>query len=292
MEQTKKNKFFIITGISGAGKTQALKIFGDFGFYCVDNLPLALFKDFIKYAKGREGGGDIALGIDIREGHGIKSLPDLITQTAGEDFAPKLLFLEASDEVLLRRFSETKHKHPLAQQLLGAIAQERELLAPVKEAADAEIDTSLLTLGELKEKISKLLAVKSSQEMNISVASFGYKNGLPLNADLVMDVRFLKNPYYVAALRSKTGLDEDVADFIRKTPDAEEFLAKFTDLVLYLIPKYIKEGKSYLTIAIGCSGGRHRSVFMAHNLAANLRAKNFTVAEFHRDVKIEKKEVW
>jgi len=292
MDHNKKGKFFIITGISGAGKTQALKIFGDFGFYCVDNLPLALFHDFIKYIKERGDVDNIALGMDIREGQRIKDLPALIKETAAEGFEPKLLFLDASNEVLLRRFSETKHKHPLAEQLLTAIERERDLLSPIHQIAAAEINTSNLTLGELKEKISKLLEIKSSQEMNISIVSFGYKNGIPLEADMLMDVRFLKNPYYEAELREKNGLDEDVADFIRKSPDAQEFLQKFTDMVLYLIPKYIKEGKSYLTIAVGCSGGRHRSVFMAHNLAENLRAKGLNVSEFHRDVKIVKKEVW
>jgi len=290
--ENKKSKFFIITGISGAGKTQALKIFGDFGFYCVDNLPLALFKDFVKYIKTRGGADNIALGIDIREGRSIKDLPLLIKETVAEGFEPKLLFFDASNEALVRRFSETKHKHPLAEQLLTAIERERDLLNPIRQIADAEIDTTNLTLGELKEKISEVLGVKSTREMNISVISFGYKNGIPLEADLVIDVRFLTNPYYQTDLRDKTGLDEDVAEYIRKSPDAEDFLAKITDMVLYLIPKYIKEGKSYLTIAIGCSGGRHRSVFTAHSLAQNLRGKGFNVAEFHRDIKIEKKEVW
>ncbi|MDR0734810.1 MAG: RNase adapter RapZ [Elusimicrobiota bacterium] len=290
--ENKKGKFFIITGISGAGKTQALKIFGDFGFYCVDNLPLALFKDFAKYVKTRGSLENIALGIDIREGESIKDLPRLIQDMANEGFTPRLLFLDAAEEVLVRRFSETKHKHPLAEQLLTALSRERAALRPIREAADEEINTSYLTLGELKEKISKLLEITSSEEMSISVISFGYKNGLPLEADLVMDVRFLKNPYYKPQFRDKTGLDSEVADFIRNSPDAEDFLKKFTDLVLYLIPKYIKEGKSYLSIAVGCSGGRHRSVFIAHNLAANLRNKGFKAGEFHRDVKIEKKEVW
>lgn len=293
MEQTKKGKFFIITGISGAGKTQALKIFGDFGFYCVDNLPIALFGNFAKYVKEERASlENIALGIDIREGERIKDLPKLMETIEAQGFNPKLLFLDASDEVLVRRFSETKHKHPLAEQLMTAIGKEREFLNPIKQIADEEIQTSNLTLGELKEKISKLLEITSSKEMNISIVSFGYKHGLPLDADVVMDVRFLVNPYYQPGLKTKTGLDPEVCDFIRNSPFALEFLEKFTDMVVYLIPKYIKEGKSYLTIAIGCSGGRHRSVFMAHSLAENLREKKFKVSEFHRDIKIEKKEVW
>lgn len=292
MELNKKGKFFIITGISGAGRTQALKIFGDFGFYCVDNLPIALFNDFSKYLKERDDLKNIALGIDIREGERIKDLPKIMKAIEGQGFNPKLLFLDASDQVLVRRFSETKHKHPLAEQLLTALGRERELLAPIKQNADSEISTSNLTLGELKEKISQLLEIKSSQEMSISVVSFGYKHGLPMEADVVMDVRFLANPYYQPELKNKTGLDEEVQDYIKKSPFAMEFLEKFTDMVMYLIPKYIKEGKSYLTIAVGCSGGRHRSVFMAHSLAETLRTKNLKVSEFHRDIKIEKKEVW
>ncbi len=291
-KQLKKGKFFIITGISGAGKTQALKIFGDFGFYCVDNLPLALFADFSKYIKDRKDSRDIALGIDIREGESLKRLPSLIKAISRQGFEPKLLFLEASDEVLVRRFSETKHKHPLQEQLLTAIAEEREFLAPIKQIADNEINTSNLTLGELKERISRLLEITRSKEMNVSVVSFGYKHGIPLEADLVMDVRFLKNPYYIAELRNKTGLDEAVQEYIKKAPHSLAFLEKFTEMVLYLIPKYITEGKSYLTIAVGCSGGKHRSVFMANSLAECLRQKGFKVSEFHRDINIVKKETW
>ena len=290
--ENKKGKFFIITGISGAGKTQALKIFGDFGFYCVDNLPLALFKDFTKYVKEHDNLKDIALGVDIREGEGIKDLPALIKGMADEGFTPKLLFLDAADETLIRRFSETKHKHPLAQQLLTALERERALLSPIRDIADEEITTTNLTHGELKEKISRMLDITSTREMNISIVSFGYKNGLPLDADLVMDVRFLTNPYYQPALRGKTGLDPEVAEYILAAPGAKDFLQKLTDAVLYLIPKYIKEGKSYLTVAIGCTGGRHRSVFTARRLAENLAEKGFKASQFHRDIKIEKKEVW
>jgi len=290
--ESKKSKFFIITGISGAGKTQALKIFGDFGFYCIDNLPLALFKDFEAYVKTRGNLENIALGIDIREGERIKDLPAMIKIMKEQGFNPKLVFLDASDEVLLRRFSETKRKHPLSEQLLTAISQERSFLDPIKQIADSVINTSNLTLGELKEKISKVLDITSSQEMNISIVSFGYKNGLPLEADTVFDVRFLTNPYYEPGLKDKTGLDPEVRDFLENVPYTKDFLTKLTDMVVYLIPKYIKEGKSYLTIAIGCSGGRHRSVYMAHNLAENLRAKGFKASEFHRDVNIIKKEVW
>ncbi len=288
----KNKKFFIITGLSGAGKTQALKILGDFGFYCVDNLPVALLKDFVKYVKENHNLTTIALGIDIREGSNLPSLPSVLDKIKADGFETKLIFLDASTEVLLRRFSETKHRHPLEDELSAAIKEEKAFLKPLKIAADEVINTSSTTLGDLKDEMSKILQVKKSQEMLISVISFGYKNGIPLEADLVMDVRFLKNPYYVAALREKNGLDKEVQEYILKSPYTKTFIKKFTDMIIYLLPKYIKEGKSYLTIAVGCSGGKHRSVFMAHHLALALQKKGFNCIETHRDIDIIKKEVW
>ncbi len=285
-------KFFIITGLSGAGKTQALKILGDFGFYCVDNLPVALIKDFIKYVNKNSALTKIALGIDIRDGANLPAFPSALEKIKASGFDTKLIFLEASTSVLLRRFSETKHRHPLEEDLATAIKQERHLVKPLKIAADVIIDTSNTTLGDLKDEIGKCLQVKRTQEMLISVISFGYKNGIPLEADLVMDVRFLKNPYYVTKLRDKNGLDKEVQDYILKSPNAKTFVKKFTDMLEYLLPKYIKEGKSYLTIAVGCSGGKHRSVFMAHYLALALQKQGFNCTETHRDIDIIKKEVW
>lgn len=285
-------QFFIITGLSGAGKTQALKILGDFGFYCVDNLPFALLKDFIKYVNSNPALTKIALGIDIREGSSFPILPDVLEKIKEHGFDTKLIFLEASVSVLLRRFSETKHRHPLEDDLVTAIKQEKLFVKPLKIAADEIINTSSTTLGELKEEIGKLLKVKKTQEMLISVISFGYKNGIPLESDLVMDVRFLKNPYYVASLREKTGLDKEVQDYILKSPNTKTFIKKFTEMIVYLLPKYIKEGKSYLTISVGCSGGKHRSVFMAHHLALALQKLGFNCSETHRDIDIVKKEVW
>ena len=285
-------QFFIITGLSGAGKTQALKILGDFGFYCVDNLPFALLKNFIKYVNSKPDLTKIALGIDIREGSNLPVLPNIVHEIKEDGFDTKLIFLEASTSVLLRRFSETKHRHPLADDLDTAIKQEKLFVKPLKMAADDVINTSNLTLGELKEEIGKLFHVKKTQEMLISVMSFGYKNGIPLESDLVMDVRFLKNPYYVANLREKNGLDKEVQDYILKSPNTKTFIKKFTEMIVYLLPKYIKEGKSYLTISVGCSGGKHRSVFMAHHLALALQKLGFNCTETHRDIDIVKKEVW
>ena len=281
-----KRKLFIITGMSGAGKSQALKMFGDLGFYCVDNLPLALFSQFAAYVKEHADLQSIALGVDVREGERLKELPALLKQTTKEDFSVNVIFLDASEECLIRRFSETKHKHPLHKKLAAAIAHEHDLLKPIKIAADKVIDTTDLKLGELKEKISALLELKKEGEMQISVVSFGFKNGLPKDTDLVMDVRFLPNPYYVKELKNKTGLDKAVQEYILSFKETREFAEKFADLIKYLIPQYIKEGKSYLTIAMGCTGGKHRSVFMAHQLAETLRKQGLSASEFHRDIGI------
>lgn len=279
-----KRKLFIITGMSGAGKSQALKMFGDLGFYCVDNLPLALFQEFASYVKNHPELQNIALGMDVREGERLKELPAVVKKTTKQDFTAKVIFLDASEECLIRRFSETKHKHPLHKKLAAAIAHEHELLKPIKVAADKVIDTTDLKLGELKEKISELLELKKEGEMQISVVSFGFKNGIPKDTDLVMDVRFLPNPYYVKELKEKTGLDKAVQDYILSFPDSQEFADRFAELIKYLIPRYIKEGKSYLTVAMGCTGGKHRSVFMAHQLAETLRKQGLSASEFHRDI--------
>lgn len=282
--ENNKRKLFIITGMSGAGKSQALKIFGDFGFYCVDNLPLALFGNFLNYVKERSGLQNIALGIDVREGEGLKEMPKLLKSMAKEDFTVKVVFLDAGEECLIRRFSETKHKHPIHKKLAAAIQHERDLLRPIKVLADKIIDTSALKLGELKEQLSALLGFTHEGEMQISVVSFGFKHGILKDADVVMDVRFLPNPYYIDELKTKTGLDKPVQEYINGFPETREFEEKFAELIKYLIPKYIKEGKSYLTIAIGCTGGKHRSVFMAHELAQYLRDLGLNASEFHRDI--------
>ena len=285
--QNEKKRFFIITGMSGAGKSQALKMFGDLGFYCVDNLPLTLFENFITYVRQNDATHNIALGVDVREGDRLKQMPQLLEILAKEDFAVKVVFLDASDECLIRRFSETKHKHPLHKKLVAAIEHERTVMKPILQLADDIIDTSHLKLGELKEKLSSLLSLTRAGDMQISVMSFGFKYGLPKECDIVMDVRFLPNPYYIASLREKTGLDTDVQQYIMSFKESQEFAEKFADLIKYLIPKYIKEGKSYLTIAMGCTGGKHRSVFMAHKLAEYLNKLKLSASEFHRDIGVQ-----
>ena len=280
-----KNQIFIVTGMSGAGKSQALKCFEDLGFYCVDNLPVALIKDFTEEAYKKDYLKMSALGIDIREGRYLRHISTLIEIIRNSGINCRILFLDASDEVLTQRFSETRHRHPLGKNISEAIREERERLSPIKTKADKVIDTSKLTLGELKERIASMLSLHNKEEMKLTVISFGYKYGIPLDADIVMDVRFLPNPYYVPELKNKTGLDREIRDYLISKPGLKEFLKSYSKQLQALIPLYIKEGKSYLTIATGCTGGKHRSVFIAAALAKILSAAGFSVADYHRDIK-------
>lgn len=277
-------RVFVISGVSGAGKSQALKVFEDFGWFCVDNLPIALIDDFARLVVKSPSMTRVALGMDVREGRLLAMLPPLLREMKGKGLDIHVLFLDASDEALVRRFSETRHRHPLGGKVADAVKQERRLLAPIKGAADKVIDTTHLTLGELKEKISETLGLTRTREMTLQVVSFGYKNGAPIDADIVMDVRFIPNPHYVAALRRKTGLDEAVQKYILAQPIARRFLRDWLKLIAKLLPHYVREGKSYLTIAVGCTGGQHRSVFVTRWLAQKLRSSGHPVQEFHRDI--------
>ena len=277
-------RVFVISGVSGAGKSQALKVFEDFGWFCVDNLPIALIDDFARLVVKSPSMTRVALGMDVREGRLLAMLPPLLREMTDKGLDIHVLFLDASDEALVRRFSETRHRHPLGGKISDAVKQERRLLAPIKGAADKVIDTTHLTLGELKEKISETLGLTRTREMTLQVVSFGYKNGAPIDADIVMDVRFIPNPHYIAALRRKTGLDEAVQKYILAQPIARRFLNDWLKLIAKLLPHYVREGKSYLTIAVGCTGGQHRSVFVTRWLAQKLRSSGHPVQEFHRDI--------
>jgi UPF0042 nucleotide-binding protein len=284
-KNTKNKKIFIVTGMSGAGKSQALKIFEDFGFYCVDNLPAALLINFIKLTAPSGRFNNVAIGVDIREGVALKKIPKILNDLKQQHFCFRLLFLDASDNILVQRFSQTRHKHPLGKNISNAIKVERRKISKLREVADKHIDTSSMTLSELKENVSKILEVKRSREMKLSVMSFGYKYGIPVDADIIMDVRFLKNPNYRSSLKNKTGLHKSVANYIRKDKNFAAFSSKLHGLIKYLLPLYINEGKSYLTIAIGCTGGKHRSVYTACELSIFLKKINITVSEYHRDIK-------
>ena len=283
--QPRKGKIFIITGMSGAGKSQALKCFEDLGFYCIDNLPVALIPAFSELVKTQRHFKNVALGIDIREGRFLKGFVKSLDALGRLGLDYKVIFMDASDPVILQRFSETRHRHPLGKNISQAVKEERKILFELKERANKVIDTSTLTLGELKEILAGALELKRSTEMKLTVISFGYKYGIPLDADLVMDVRFLPNPNYIPRLKRRTGLDKPVGDYIRSRPGFKSFITDYTGQIKNLLPLYIKEGKSYLTIAIGCTGGKHRSVFIAHQLAQNLSRFGFSVSEYHRDIR-------
>ncbi|MEE8425310.1 MAG: RNase adapter RapZ [Elusimicrobiota bacterium] len=277
-------RFFVVTGISGAGKSQALKIFEDFGFFCVDNLPLALVDNFTDLLRRFKTNKDVALGMDIRGGGFAKSVGPALKALRRRGWACRMIFLDADDREVVRRFSETRHRHPLGENVLRSVRRERRILSEVKGLADKVIDTGGLTLGELKERISAALEMRSTTEMSLSVVSFGYKYGLPLDADIVMDVRFLPNPYYQPRLRRRTGLDLPVQNYILRQAGAKRFLGRLERLITSLLPDYVREGKSYLTLAIGCTGGRHRSVFVARHVARRLGRLKYKVNEFHRDI--------
>ena len=282
----KDRKFYIITGISGAGKSQALKVFEDFGFYCVDNLPISLLDDFAEMlAKSKSPSmRRVALGMDIREGRSIEALPAILERFKAKGLEHRILFLDAADSAVIQRYSETRHRHPLGKKIDDAIREERKRLLPIKEIADKVIMTTGMTLGELKEKLSETLELTRTREMTLAIVSFGYKYGLPMDADIVIDVRFLPNPNYIPRLQKLTGLNAGVARYILAQPIARRFIADYLKLITGLLPHYVREGKSYLTIAVGCTGGRHRSVFITHHLAQKLRGSGHPIQEFHRDV--------
>jgi UPF0042 nucleotide-binding protein len=277
-------RLFILTGISGAGKSQALKSFEDFGFNCVDNLPIALIEKFGDHLLSQDKPQSSALGIDIREGGLLGGFAESVKLLRAKGINVRVVFIDAIDRVVVQRYSETRHRHPLGRNILLAVREERRRMADIKGEADKVLDTSDLTLGELKEKISELLEVERTEEMNLSVLSFGFKHGIPIDADLVMDVRFLPNPNYRPALKGRNGLDRAVQSFVLKSPIARKFLLQFSRLVASLLPYYTREGKSYLTVAVGCTGGRHRSVCVTHWLARALERSGYKASEFHRDM--------
>lgn len=281
-------RFVIVTGLSGAGKTQATRCLEDLGFFCVDNLPPALVPKFADLCYQTQGRIDrIALVIDIRGGKFFYDLFDSLNQLKKMNYKYEILFLDASDDVLIKRFKETRRSHPLAVdgRILDGINKERIRLAEVKSKADNIIDTSTLTPRQLKEEIVHIFVEgKKFEGIIISVVSFGFKYGIPLDSDLVFDVRFLPNPYYVESLKKHSGQDEPVKEYVLKWPEARQFLDKVNDMVEFLIPYYIKEGKTHLVIAVGCTGGRHRSVVIANQIYESLKKNSHRVIIDHRDI--------
>ncbi len=266
-------RLVIVTGLSGAGKSQAMKAFEDLGFHCVDNVPPTLLFALTELAD-EAGIERMAVALDVRT-HGRFGDPiETLSAFPETGQSAALLFLEADDTTLVRRFSETRRKHPLEDGagLIAAIARERERLAPLREHSATIVDTSHLTHGQLKNVIAeRFVDDPSSARLTVNVVAFGFKHGVPIDADLVFDVRFLPNPYYVPALRPQTGNDPAVAAFLEAVPETEAFLERLTALVDFLVPQYRREGKAMLTIAIGCTGGRHRSIYIMRRIAAHLR---------------------
>jgi UPF0042 nucleotide-binding protein len=273
--------------MSGAGKSQALKIFEDFGFVCVDNMPVQMITDFIDICiKDSEKYKDIAISIDSRSGENLSYFDAFLTVLKNKKVKYKIIFLNASNDIIIRRYSETRRRHPSGQSVSDGIDHERKLLDTIFKVADEVIDTSNLTIGELKKIISVLSGISQLEKryLGISVMSFGYKYGVPNDADIVYDIRFLKNPNYVNELKYKTGQDKSVQKYIEKQKEFKVFFDVFSKLIELTLPGYIKEGKSYLTIAIGCTGGHHRSVFITEKLASFLEIRKYKVNLNHRDI--------
>lgn len=281
-------RFVIVTGMSGAGKSTALNRLEDMGYFCVDNLPISLISKFAEmaYTPGSEI-QRVALGVDVRSGEALGKLEDVLEGMAAASQKYEILFLDAADEVLVKRYKETRRTHPLARggRVDRGIAQEREKLAFLKRHADYIIDTSKLLTRELNMELEKIFVEgREFKSLVVTVLSFGFKYGIPTDADLVFDVRFLPNPYYVPELKYATGLDAAVRDYVFASDKTTEFVSRLEKLLLYLLPLYNEEGKTVLVISIGCTGGHHRSVAVAHALAQDLAAAGFAVTESHRDI--------
>jgi UPF0042 nucleotide-binding protein len=282
-------RMVVVTGLSGSGRSAALKAFEDMGFYCVDNLPLLLLPDFVRFAQDAEQAARSAIGIDIREKDFPERFPVLSRELRSGGSEIETLFLDAADQTLVRRFSETRRPHPLARgttTLIDGIKQERAALTEVKKLADRIIDTTDYTVHDLRQAIERNYADSDTgRPMAISIVTFGYKYGVPFDMDLLFDLRFLPNPHFMPDLKERTGEDLRVREYVLAGEDSRDFLARLREFLEYLLPRYRREGKSYLTIGLGCTGGRHRSVAVAITIAERLRESGYEVNLKHRDVR-------
>lgn len=283
-------KFVILTGMSGAGKSTALKMMEDIGFYCVDNLPIALLEKIVEISDLQQNTElqKVAVGIDIRNGQALEELREVLERISDTGTSYEILFLDAEDSMLVKRYKETRRNHPLSggERVDKGIKEERERLAFLKERADYIIDTSRLLTRELKAELDKIFVQNQDyKNLFITILSFGFKYGIPADSDLVFDVRFLPNPYYVEGLRMKTGNDKEIQEYVLQFKEAYEFMEKLEDMLNFLIPNYITEGKNQLVISVGCTGGKHRSVTLANELYRRLSGrKEYGLKIEHRDI--------
>ena len=282
-------RFVIVTGMSGSGKRTAMKMLEDVGFYCVDNLPVPLIEKFVDLiATPNSEINKVALGLDVRADQSFDDAQRILEQLKETGYVFEILFLEASDAVLLKRYKETRRLHPLSLEgrVEEGVQKEREILQGIKQKADYVIDTSNLLTRELKEELDRIFVENGEyNSLMVTVMSFGFKYGIPADADLVFDVRFLPNPFYIDELKEKTGNDKEVQDYVMNHEESDIFMNKLTDMIQFLIPNYVKEGKNRLVIALGCTGGKHRSVTLANELYKRMKDKgNYGIKLYHRDV--------
>ena len=282
-------QFLIITGLSGAGKTRAADVLEDLDYYCVDNLPVALMTRFAELCLDTRGRFErVALVTDLRDREGFGELPTIIEELRKMDCDVRILYMDADIPTVVRRYKESRRPHPLAEKGMStedAVRREEELLAPIKQAADYVVNSSTMTLGVLQNRLYSIFAREGKKRgIDVTVMSFGFKHGIPLDADLVFDARFLPNPFYVEELRPLSGLDRPVAEYVFSYPQTRTFLEKLEEMISFLLPYYIEEGKLTLTIAVGCTGGRHRSVALASALHKHLIANNISSVNVNRDI--------
>lgn len=282
-------EILIISGLSGAGKSKAASFLEDMGFYIVDNMPAAMILKFAEFCTVSNGRYDrVALVYDVRTANSFTEFFEVLDKLKAMDCQCRMLFLEASPETVIKRYKETRRRHPLrdgADSLEEAVRQERALMQPVKDRADYVMDTSRLSTAQLRSELLRLFDTRGEKAgMTVNVTSFGFKYGLPMEADLVMDVRFMPNPYYIETLRPKTGLDRDVYEYVFKFQQTQDFMKRLEDLLAFVLPLYAEEGKTSLTLAVGCTGGHHRSVAVTHALTEFIHQQGYPVTENHRDL--------
>ncbi len=282
-------RFVIVTGMSGSGKSTALKMLEDAGFYCVDNLPISLMEKFVELISTPNSEiSKVALGLDVRTDQSFEDTTRILALLKEKGYTFEILFMDTDENVLIKRYKETRRIHPLAMEgrVEDGVRREREVLKNIRQSADYVIDTTNLLTRELKEELDRIFVENGEyNSLMITVMSFGFKYGIPADADLVFDVRFLPNPFYIEELKKKTGNDREIQDFVMAHQESEEFMNKLTDMIRFLIPNYVKEGKYRLVIAIGCTGGKHRSVTLANELYKRMKDKgNYGMKLYHRDI--------